>query len=212
MDDNVKRSFLVADDHKIITQSLTFILKDLYPNAEVKQINKIGEIIKQLNEATFELLILDISFPDGNTLQLIPTLKNLQPDSKILIFSGYDEEIYAIRYINAGANGYISKMSSEDEIKEAITSVVNTGKFISSNVQEKITDSYIGKRSINPLEELSNRELEIAQLMVDGFGNTQISTMLNLQKSTVSTYKNRIFEKLQIDNISDLISVFNLNN
>ena len=211
MDNNVKRSFLVADDHKIITQSLTFILKDLYPNAEVKQINKIGEIIKQSNEVTYELLILDISFPDGNTLQLIPTLKNLLPDCKILIFSGYDEEIYAIRYINAGANGYISKMSSEDEIKEAIISVVNTGKFISNKVQEKITDSYMGKKAINPLEELSNRELEIAQLMVDGFGNTQISTTLKLQKSTVSTYKNRIFEKLHIDNISDLISVFNLN-
>jgi len=207
-----KFSFITADDHSVVTQSLSFILKDLYKDPIVFQIENISDIIKVLNDNTVHLLLLDVAFPDGNSLGIIPTLKKMQPDLKILIFSGYDEEIYAIRYINAGANGFLSKISSEEEIKNAITAVMNTGKYLSKKIQEKIMDSYILKKPANPLEQLSNRELEVAKLMVDGYGNTEICTTLNIQKTTVSTYKNRIFEKIGIDNLSYLIQLFNLYN
>ena len=205
-----KFSFITADDHSVVTQSLSFILKDLYKDANVYQIENLGDIIKVLNANPIHLLLLDVAFPDGNSLGIIPTLKKMQPDLKILIFSGYDEDIYAIRYINAGANGFLSKISSEEEIKNAITAVMNSGKYLSKNIQEKIMDSYILKKPTNPLEQLSNRELEVAKLMVDGYGNTEISSTLNIQKTTVSTYKNRIFEKIGIDNLSYLIQLFNL--
>src|SRR5690606_16052829 len=155
MEKNIKKyTFLVADDHKIITQSMAFFIKDLYKDAEIIQLNKLGSILKTLHTTSVDMLVLDISFPDGNTLQIIPTIKNILPDAKILIFSGYEEEIYALRYINAGANGYISKMSSEDEIKEAIKKVIDTGKYVSSEIQDKITDSYLHKKPVNPLEQL----------------------------------------------------------
>ena len=205
-----KFSFITADDHSVVTQSLSFILKDLYKDPIVFQIENISDIIKVLNDNTVHLLLLDVAFPDGNSLGIIPTLKKMQPDLKILIFSGYDEEIYAIRYINAGANGFLSKISSEEEIKNAITAVMNSGKYLSKNIQEKIMDSYIFKKPANPLEQLSNRELEVAKLMVDGYGNTEICKALNIQKTTVSTYKTRIFEKTGIDNLSYLIQLFNL--
>lgn len=211
MESNFKKyTFITADDHRMITKSVSFILKDLYNDAEVYQINNIADVIKLLNRTAVNLLILDISFPDGNTLSVIPTLKKIQPDLKILIFSGHEEDIYAIRYINAGVNGYISKLSTEEEIKNAISKVINFGKYLSENIQDKITDSYILKKPFNPLEQLSNRELEIAQLIVNGYGNTEICAALDLQKSTVSTYKNRIFEKLQVENFSDLIQLFHL--
>lgn len=205
-----KFSFITADDHSVVTKSLSFILKDLYKDPIVFQIENISDIIKVLNDNTVHLLLLDVAFPDGNSLGIIPTLKKMQPDLKILIFSGYDEEIYAIRYINAGANGFLSKISSEEEIKNAITAVMNSGKYLSKNIQEKIMDSYIFKKPANPLEQLSNRELEVAKLMVDGYGNTEICKALNIQKTTVSTYKTRIFEKTGIDNLSYLIQLFNL--
>ena len=205
-----KFSFITADDHSVVTKSLSFILKDLYKDPIVFQIENISDIIKVLNDNTVHLLLLDVAFPDGNSLGIIPTLKKMQPDLKILIFSGYDEEIYAIRYINAGANGFLSKISSEEEIKNAVKAVMNSGKYLSKNIQEKIMDSYILKKPTNPLEQLSNRELEVAKLMVDGYGNTEISSTLNIQKTTVSTYKNRIFEKIGIDNLSYLIQLFNL--
>ena len=205
-----KFSFITADDHSVVTQSLSFILKDLYKDPIVFQIENISDIIKVLNDNTVHLLLLDVAFPDGNSLGIIPTLKKMQPELKILIFSGYDEEIYAIRYINAGANGFLSKISSEEEIKNAITAVMNSGKYLSKNIQEKIMDSYILKKPTNPLEQLSNRELEVAKLMVDGYGNAEICQALNIQKTTVSTYKTRIFEKTGVNNLSYLIQLFNL--
>jgi DNA-binding NarL/FixJ family response regulator len=212
MNTTKKYNFISADDHSIVTQGMSFILKDLYNGATVYQIESFSEIIKVLNSTTIDLLILDINFPDGSSLNLLPTLKKIQPDLKILIFSGYDEDIYAVRYLSAGANGFLSKISSEEEIKNAITAVMNTGKYLSKKIQEKIMDSYIFKKPANPLEQLSNRELEIAKLIVEGYGNIEICTTLHLQKSTVSTYKNRIFEKLDVDNLADFIQVFNLYN
>lgn len=98
----------------------------------------------------------------------------LETKSKFLFFSAFDENIYAIRYLNAGANGYLSNLSNEEEIKLAIKSVLNSGKYISKNIQEKIMDTYIFNKPKNLLEQLSNREIEIAKLLVEGFSNIDI--------------------------------------
>lgn len=203
-------TFITADDHSVITKSISFILKDLYSKSTVLELNCINDLIKTLYIQTVDLLLLDITFPDGNTLNIIPTIRKIQPNIKILIFSGMEENIYALRYINAGANGYLSKLSSEEEIKEAIKEIMVSGKYLSEKIQDKITNNYIFKKVTNPLEALSNRELEITHLMIEGYGNTEICSVLDLQKSTVSTYKTRIFEKLGVDNLSDLIQLFNL--
>ena len=210
MNTTKKYNFISADDHSIVTQGMSFILKDLYNGATVYQIESFSEIIKVLNSTTIDLLILDINFPDGSSLNLLPTLKKIQPDLKILIFSGYDEDIYAVRYLSAGANGYLNKLSSEEEIKHAIKTVMTSGKYTSKNIQDKIMDSYILKKPSNPLEQLSNREIEIAKFLVDGRSNIDICKSLSIKKTTVSTYKNRIFEKLSIDTLSGLIQIFQL--
>ena len=203
-------TFITADDHSVITKSISYILKDLYSKSIVLELNCISDLIKTLYIQMVDLLLLDITFPDGNTLNIIPTIRKIQPNIKILIFSGMEENIYALRYINAGANGYLSKLSSEEEIKEAIKEIMVSGKYLSEKIQDKITNNYIFKKVTNPLEALSNRELEITHLMIEGYGNTEICCVLDLQKSTVSTYKTRIFEKLGVDNLSDLIQLFNL--
>ncbi|WP_177761653.1 response regulator transcription factor [Flavobacterium sp. I3-2] len=207
-----KFKFITADDHEIIAKSLIFIIKDLYKDAEIYQIDKLSEIVETLKKEKIDLLILDISFPEGDTLTIIPKIKAIQPDIKILIFSGHDENMYAIRYFHANVNGYLSKSSGVNEIKNAITDVMNNGKYFSRNIQNQIMDSLIFKKPSNALQQLSNREFEIAKLLVKGYGNTEISAELDLQKSTVSTYKNRIFEKLEINNVPDLIQIFKLYN
>ena len=207
-----KFKIITADDHEIIAKSLIYILKDLYKDAEVYQIVKLSEIVETLKKEKIDLLILDISFPEGDTLTIIPKIKQIQPDLKILVFSGHDENLYALRYFHANVNGYLSKLSSMDEIKNAITDVMNNGKYFSRNIQNQIMDSFVLKKPSNALQQLSNREFEIAKLLVKGYGNTEISAELDLQKSTVSTYKNRIFEKLEINNVPDLIQKFKLYN
>jgi len=205
-----KFKFITADDHEIIAKSLIYIITDLYKDAEIYQIIKFNDIVETLKNEKIDLLILDISFPEGDTLTIIPKIKKIQPDIKILIFSGHDENLYALRYFHANVNGYLSKSSSMLEIKNAITEVMNNGKYFSKNIQNQIMDSFVFKKPTNSLQQLSNREFEIAKLLVKGYGNSEISAELDLQKTTVSTYKNRIFEKLEIHNVPELIQVFQL--
>ena len=168
------------------------------------------DLFKLLKEIEFDLLILDINFPNGNSINVLAEIKAIQPNLKILIFSAYDENIYAMRYLNAGASGYLNKETTEDEIKVAINAMISSGKYITQNIKDKILDSYISKKPINPLQLLSNREIEVAQLLIKGYGNLEILELLNLKKTTISTYKNRIFEKLEINNLVDLIKFFQL--
>ena len=207
-----KYKFLVADDHSIVRQGVSFVLKELYQGATIIQADNFSEILKLVNLEKIDLLVLDVNFPEGSSLNVLPSIKLIQPDIKILIFSAYDEDIYAMRYIHAGANGYLNKLCTEDEMKLAITSVMNFGKYTSQNIKDKIVDTYMLKSPTNPLAQLSNREIEIAKLIVDGYGNIEICSALDLKKTTVSTYKNRIFEKLGVHNLSELYQIFNLYN
>lgn len=207
---NKKLVIVTADDHSVITKYMSFILKEIFNDAEIFQFNTLKDIVKFLENSTLDLIILDISFPDGNAINILPTIKKFHPKAKILIFSGQEEEVYGPRYINAGANGFISKLSVEDEIQLAIKEVVNNGKYLSKKLQEKIMDNFIFNKPINPFEQLSNRELEITELLIKGLGNIEICNTLHLQKSTVSTYKNRIFEKLEVSNIPELIQLYKL--
>ncbi len=206
----MKYKFVIADDHSIVRHGISILIKDFYYDSNVSKLSSFSELIKHLANHRCDLLILDVNFPEGISLNVIPTLKMLQNDLKILIFSAYDEDIYAIRYLNAGANGYLNKLCEESEIKVAIESIFSNGKYISQNIQNKIFDSFVLNKPTNPLEQLSNREIQIAKLLVEGHGNVEISKMLNISKTTASTYKSRLFEKLSINSISSLIHIFNV--
>jgi|SRR5690554_2385018 len=202
-----KLNVITADDHSIITKSMALIIGELYEGAVVHQLTTIAEVVEVLESTAIDLLVLDISFPDENPLNTLPLLRKKYPGLKILIFSGHEEEHYALRCINSGANGYLSKLSTEEEIQSAIREVMDSGKFVSKNIQDKILKNYFSKKPINPMDRLTNREFEIAKLLACGYGNTEISNRLNLKGSTVSTYRNRVFEKLEIDSIADLIQI-----
>lgn len=208
MKNNKKISFLVADDHTVVRQGLSMIIKDIYTSATVFQVENFISIIEVLKKEPINVLILDINFPDGNSIAIIPEVKKIRPELKIMIFSAFDETVHALRFFNAGANGYLNKLSEEDEIKFAISTLVTEGKYISDVTKEKILNSYLLGNKTNPIEHLSGREIEIARLLVKGYGNLEISNALDIQKTTVSTYKKRIFEKLQIDNLAELIELF----
>ena len=203
-------SFLIVDDHSVVRQGVSLIIKELFSNASIYMAGNFKDAFKLLKEIKFDLLVLDVNFPDGNSINVLTEIKLIQPDLKILIFSAYDENIYAMRYLNAGASGYLNKETTEDEMKGAINAMISSGKYITQNIKDKILDSYISKKPTNPLDLLSNREIEVAQLLIKGYGNLEILELLNLKKTTVSTYKNRIFEKLEIDNLADLIKFFQL--
>lgn len=200
--------FIIADDHSVVRRGVSFVLKELYPAATVFMAASFAEIYKILEAEKVDLLFLDVNFPDGSSLGIIPYLKRVKPGMKILIFSAFDEEIYAVRYLSAGANGYLNKLCTENDIKNAVDLIMLSGKYISENIRMKIMDTFIFNNNFNPLSQLSNREIEIAKLLVKGHSNSAICELLQLKKTTVSTYKRRVFEKLEINKLTSLINIF----
>lgn len=205
-----KYTFLISDDHSVVRQGIELLINELFLNAKIYKSGTFKDTFNVVRQTKLDLIILDINFPDGNSINIIGEVKNIQPDVKILIFTAYDEDIYAMRYLNAGASGFLNKGSSEDEIKEAIKSMIVTGKYVTQTIKDRILDSYILKTPLNPLEKLSVREVEVARLLIKGYGNLEISELLQIKKTTVSTFKNRVFEKLEIDNLAALIELFQL--
>jgi DNA-binding NarL/FixJ family response regulator len=203
------KHILIADDHGVVRYGMMLFIKDLMPWAQVSQVGTFNEAIGHVNKSQVDLVILDINLPGGNNIKMVDSLKAVQPDIKVIIFSSYDEKIYAERYLRAGAKGYLNKETSNKEIKKAIQSVLSGGVYMSNTVKDLMLNRLLNiEVGQNPLSVLSNREIEVAQLLVIGQGVTEISTALNLQLSTVSTYKNRIFEKLDVSNVVQLIEKF----
>lgn len=205
---------LIADDHGIVRLGTSIVVKEALPLAKVTQAEDFDEMIKLLSERPFSLLLLDINMPGGNNIKMVEKVLTVQPNLKILVFSSYDETLYALRYLQAGASGYLNKNTSKADLKEAILSVIQRGKYMSPEVRELYYNTLTMGKSIlkadNPLNKLSNREVDVAKYLVQGMGIMEVSKALNLSTSTVSTYKTRIFEKLQVDNIAELIEKFRL--
>lgn len=208
------KKILIADDHSIVRLGASIIISDMIKDAAISQAETYEEVYNLLKKDRFDLLLLDINMPGGNDIQVIKKLLNLQENLKILVFSSYDEHLYALRYIEAGACGYLNKNTAMSELTNAIQSIQERGKYMSESVREMYIHSLLTTKSKsekgNPLHRLSNRELNVAKNLIEGMGILEVANLLNLSSSTVSTYKGRIFQKLNINNIPELIELFKL--
>lgn len=208
------KKVLIADDHSIVRLGASIIIQECLPDADIQQAETYDEVFEQLNKASCDLLLLDINMPGGNNIKVIKELLSLQPELKILIFSSYEENLYALRYINAGACGYLNKSTAMSELKNAIESILTRGKYMSEAVKElyiqKLTTSKSSFDKSNPLHKLSNREMDVAKHLIKGLGILEVAKLMELSSSTVSTYKSRVFEKLNVGNIPELIELFKL--
>lgn len=170
------------------------MLRDAFGAIDIEQADSLYETLNLLQENTFDLLLLDINLPGGDNAVMIEDIRNIRSDIKILMFSAYEEDQYALRYLQAGVQGYINKLSSEEKIMEGVNVVLEGGTYFAETIANTSKDA-------NPLDTLSARELEIAGMLVKGEGNLEISNKLGIGMSTVSTYKSRIFEKLNVTNV-----------
>lgn len=194
------KKFLLVDDHMVVRSGIKILLSDIYNPSEIHEAMNGETAIAKLKESKYDLIMLDIQMPNTDTLGLMEYIHITYPDAKVLMFSMSAENIYAKRFMKAGAYGFISKESPLEEITRAINAILNGKKYISESLAE---DSFSGK-SANPFNELSPREFEIVTLLLEGKTVTDISHVLNIQTSTVGTHKARLFEKLGVANILDL--------
>lgn len=193
---------LIADDHYVVRAGTALVLESAYPHLKIDFAESYDQVKEHLAVNRYDLLLLDIDLRGTQYKKMIPELKNIQEDLKILVFSGHDKNI-AIQYIREGAEGYLNKQGSEEEIREAVRSVIEKGYYYPGELIGLI----IQNKKSNPAEQLSTREYEIFTLLAEGSGNLEIANKLDIQMSTVSTYKKRVFKKLNISNIAELIKV-----
>ncbi|MGV4414315.1 response regulator [Chryseobacterium sp. T1] len=200
-------TFLLADDHSLIRQGIEILIEDVGFKGNILHASNLSQLLEIVTTHPVEIAIIDAHFPDGNSLNILPEIRRIKPDIKIMMFTGVDENTQALKYINAGANGFISKLSDEKEIMQAILKMKEDGEYISPSVQSLLMNSIRNRSLVNPLFSLTERELEIAKMYAKGYGNLEIANNLNIKQNTVSTIKKRIFDKLNIDNIVELIDL-----
>lgn len=199
--------FLLADDHSIVRQGMEIVISDIAPNAKVYHTSSLQQAVELIETKGVEMAIIDAHFPEGNSLHVLPQMKSANPDIKILIFTGLEEDLHALKFIKAGANGYLSKLSEEEEVREALSQFIQKGEYFSDLTRNLLVQFIYNPNVISPLSGLTKRELQIAELYADGFGNLEIANNLNIKQNTVSTIKKNIFEKLKIENIVELIDL-----
>lgn len=131
------KKILIAEDHSMVRLGTTVIISDMIKDAIISQAETYEEVYRLLEKEVFDLLLLDINMPGGNDIHVIKKLLSLQEDLKILVFSSYDEHLYALRYIEAGASGYLNKSAAMSKLTNAIQSIQERSKYMSETVKER---------------------------------------------------------------------------
>ncbi|MCK7554154.1 response regulator transcription factor [Chitinophaga sedimenti] len=196
---------LLADDHAIIRFGLKQIITEAFSNVSIREATTFDEAIGIAGREPIDLLILDINLPGGNSIQMLDSIRLRQPKIKILIFSALEEQLYAINYLQAGADGFLQKSSEESEVKKAIETILGNEKYLSTSTRQRLLDKAGDNRHQNPFDSLSAREVDIMNQLIKGTPVAKIAEILNLHISTVSTYKTRLYTKLGVTNIIELL-------
>ncbi len=193
---------ILADDHSFIRLGLIQILRDEYPSAIIKEVADGEALVKEVTLHDWDLVISDLDMPGRSGLEALEQIKMIKPELPVLILSIYPEDLYAVRVLKAGASGYLNKNSAPDELINAIQRISLGKKYITPEIAEKLLSN--PGDSKKPHELLTNREFEIFKLLASGKTVSHIADSLSLALTTVSTYRGRIMEKLDLNTNSDL--------
>jgi two-component system, NarL family, invasion response regulator UvrY len=198
------KKFLLVDDHNVVRSGIKGLLLELFKPSEIDEASDGETATEILKHNQYDLIMMDIQMPKTDTLGLMEYIHIKYPEAKVLIFSMSAESIYAKRFLKAGAKGFLSKDAPLDEIKKAISLVLNNRKYISETLASSLAEESISETTGNPFNQLSPREFEIVSLLLTGQTISEISKLLNLQVSTIGTHKARLFSKLHVNNILEL--------
>jgi len=204
---------LLVDDHSIVRTGLRLVIEDFLAHTKIDEADNGDTAFNKIKRQDFDLVVMDVNMPQTDSYGTVQAILSFKPSTKIIMFSMNAEEVYAKRYLKMGAMGYLRKDASNDEIKRAITTVLNNKRYVSAELNEKLlTDLQSKNKSENPFDKLSPREFEIVQHLCMGNSVAEISQKLNLHTSTIGTHKARIFEKLNCNNIIELTNLAKAHN
>ena len=196
---------LIADDHAIVRRGLREILLDEYPSSVIADASDAEELLKKVFQEDWDLVISDLSMPGRSGLDSLKQIKQAFPKLPVLIMSIYSEDQYAVRALRAGASGYFNKNSIHEDLFKAIESVRKGKKYITPAVAEKLAEAFPTGSTEQPHQLLSDREFEVLKLLASGKTVSEIACQLSLSANTVSTYRSRILEKMNLHSNTELI-------
>lgn len=196
---------LIVDDHPVVREGIKKMFEKNSDVVVAGEAENEEQLWNQLKKNNYDIILLDISMPNTGGIKVLENLKRKKSNVSVLILSMHDEEQYVIRALKAGASGYVTKQSMADELLTAIRKVSRGGKYVSAGLSEEIISFLRDTTGKLPHEKLSPREREILCFFSLGKTTKEIARELSLSANTVSTYRYRIMEKMQMKNIAEII-------
>jgi len=196
----------ICDDHKIVREGIRQIITG-FPDIDLVEddISSGEELLQKLRRTTVDVIVLDVSLPGRSGLEVLKQVKIFYPETNVLVLSMYPEDQFAIRMLKAGASGYLHKDSSPDVLIEAIRTIAKGGEYLSPEITKLLYREMNNKNGELPHNTLSDREYEVFLAIGEGKPNNAIAHQLSLSAKTISTYRSRILNKMNMDNNSDMI-------
>jgi two-component system invasion response regulator UvrY len=195
---------LIVDDHPVVRMGIKQMLTDEPDIAAIVEAKTVAEMIEHVREEDWSVIVLDITLPDRSGLEALKDVKAMKPSLPVLILSMHPEDQYAVRVLKAGASGYVTKESAADELVKALKKVVGGGRYISPTLAEKLAEAVGTDYEKQPHETLSDREYQVMCLIASGKKPGEIADELSLSVKTVSTYRARVLEKMQLSSNAEL--------
>jgi two-component system invasion response regulator UvrY len=196
----------IADDHPVVRQGIRQIVAATEDITVVDEATTGHETLQRLSDVQCDLVLLDLSLPDIDGLDLLKQLKREYPQRPILILTMHSEDQFALRALKAGASGYLTKESAPAELVGAVRKVVAGGRYISQRMAESLA-AHLGPDAEKPVHErLSDREYQVLRLIAAGRSTRDISTQLSLSSKTVSTYRARLLDKMGMKTSAELMA------
>ncbi len=199
--------FLIADDHSIVRFGLKTMLEATFSNCEVDEARNGEEVMDQIRKNDYHVLLLDLVMPNTDPSLLLHFIKNSYGQTKVLVISMNEEELYGMWTIQLGAQGYLKKDAPKEELETAVKTILSGKRYISNELTNILIQSSLEGKSINPFDQLTPRELQVALLMLQDLSPTKISETLQVQYGTINTLKHRVFSKLNISSRKELVTL-----
>lgn len=201
-----KQTILIVDDHPIVRRGLSQLIDhepDIQVCGEAESVDEAFELVRTLRP---DLAVVDISLKNSHGIELIAQIKTSHPEVKVLVWSMYDEKLFAERVVRAGAMGYIDKQQSIENVVDAIRQVLTGEMYLSSQMTRRILQRVGGQRPLedDPVGSLSNRELEVFEMIGRGMATREIARKLDLSPKTIEAHREKIKTKLNLKNAAAL--------
>ncbi|MGO9936320.1 MAG: response regulator [Terracidiphilus sp.] len=195
---------LIADDHGVVRRGLRDILADAIPGTDFSEACSGDEVLSRLARTKIALLVLDINMPGRSGMDVLRDVKHSYPRLPVIILSCHPEDQYAVRCLRAGASAYVNKESAPEELAIATKKILGGGRYISTTLAEKLIAN-LDEPGDKPLHELlSDREHEVMKMIAAGVPLTEIGDALHVSVKTISSYRARIMEKMQMKSNAEL--------